>query len=213
MDTSKETLVRELTELNMEAVLGAVETLLGGGVPSGEIYALLRLGLDRVNDNCEAGRYFIADLIMANNIFREAVSRITSYRAVERTGPAGRVLMGTVQGDIHELGKNLIGIILKNSGFEVIDLGADIPAARFCAAVRLHRPDVLVLSGSLSGSGTRMAETIRALAQAGLRDAVKVILGGSCIDEHTAMRIGADAYSGELLDCQRLCRRFCREGE
>ena len=211
MEADKENLVQELAELNMDAVLAATDALLAGDVPSEEIYALLHQGMDRVNDRCSAGQYFIADLIMAGNIFREAVSRITSYRTARRTGPAGRVLMGTVQGDIHELGKNLIAILLQNSGFEVSDLGVDVSAERFCDGVRRYLPDVLVLSGSLSGSELRMAETIYALQQAGLRSAVRVILGGSCIDERMAQHIGADAYSGDLTDCLRLCREFTRE--
>ena len=213
MTPEKEQLQEELTELNMESVLELTDRLLRADVSAEEIFSLLRQGLVRVNDRCEAGRYFIADLIMANNIFREAVSRVTSFRTVERTGTEGRVLMGTVQGDIHELGKNLISIILRNSGFETVDLGVDVSPKRFCNAVFTYAPDVVVLSGTLSGGDRRMAETIQALERAGIRSTVRVILGGSCIDERQALQIGADAYSRELLDCLRLCRRFAGEKE
>ena len=211
--TAVDRLQQELTELNMDAVLQTTEQLLRARIPSGEIFAVLRQGLDRVNDRCEAGRYFIADLIMANNIFREAVNRITSFYSTEKAGAVGRVLMGTVQGDIHELGKNLISIILRNSGFEIVDLGADVSPERFCAAVLTHVPDVLILSGTLSGSDRRMAETIRVIERAGIRGTVRIILGGGCIDEKRALQIGADAYSKELPDCLRLCRRFIQEKE
>ena len=206
--TDTERLQQELCELNREPVLQITEELLRAGVPSEEILALLRQGLDRVNSRCEAGEYFIADLIMANNIYRDAVARITSYSSAGKAGGEGRVLMGTVQGDIHELGKNLIQIVLHNSGFETRDLGADVSPARFCEAVKDYVPDVLLLSGTLSGGERWMAETIRALERSGVRRPVRILLGGNCISEEQAMQIGADGYSRELFECVRLCRRF-----
>ena len=192
----------------METVLRMTEEMLCADVPPEEIHALLRKGLKQVDERCEAGKYFIADLIMANNIYRNAVARITGYYAVGKSGTEGRVLMGTVQDDIHELGKNLISIVLQNSGFETMDLGADVSPKQFCDGVLTYSPDILVLSGTLSGGDRRMAETIRALETAGIRNTVKVLLGGNCITEQQAMKIGADAYSGELFDCIRICRQI-----
>ena len=192
----------------MKAVLEGTDILLANGVPSEEIFALLRRGMDLVNNSCTAGEYFIADLIMANNIYREALDRITRGSPLGGRGELGRVLMGTVQGDIHDLGKNLIALLLRNSGFEVIDLGVSVSPEQFAAAVLTHAPNLLVVSGSISGSEIMMARTIEVIENAGVRNCIRIILGGNCIDERGALMIGADAYSRDILDCVRLCRRF-----
>ncbi len=208
LSNEREKLIRNLAQLNPEGVLQATDALLQAHVSSDEILTHLHRGMDQVNSSCIAGEYFIADLIMANNIYREAVDRVTSYGRSVRQQSIGKVMMGTVQGDIHELGKNLISIILRNSGFEIVDLGVNVSPERFCAGVLTHAPNLLVLSGTISGSEIMMARTIEAIEQAGIRDCVRIILGGNCIDESHAILIGADAYSRDLVDCLRLCRQF-----
>lgn len=207
MPSNRENLISAFAQLNRKAVLEYTNLLLSGGTSGEELFALLQRGMDLVNTSCAVGEYFIADLIMANYIFREALDCITSDRAGMGIG-IGKVLMGTVQGDIHDLGKNLIGILLRNSGFDVIDLGVDVSPQRFCAAVMTHAPNLLIVSGTLSGSEIMMARTIEVIENAGIRDAVRIILGGNCIRERQALMIGADAYSQDLLDCVRLSRRF-----
>ena len=208
MPSERERLVSSLAQLNMKAALESTDELIASGVPGEEIFALLRRGMDLVNNSCTAGEYFIADLIMANNIYREALDRITRSSVPGVSAELGRVLMGTVQGDIHDLGKNLIALLLRNSGFEVIDLGVSVSPERFCSAVLTHTPNLLVVSGSIHGSEIMMARTIEVIENAGVRNCIRVILGGNCIDERGALMIGADAYSRDLLDCVRLCRRF-----
>lgn len=208
MLSEREKLVSSLAQLNMKAVLESTEALLAAETPAEELFALLRRGMDQVNNSCAAGEYYVSDLIMANNIYREALDRITRGSAAENGPKIGKVLMGTVQGDIHELGKNLISLLLRNSGFEVIDLGASVSPERFCAAVLAQKPDLLVLSGYISGSEIMMARTIEVIENAGVRSTIRIVLGGSCIDERQAILFGADAYSRDILDCIRLCRRL-----
>ena len=203
----RERLVTSFAQLNTKAVLDCTDALLASGVPEEELLQLLQRGMTLVNNSCAAGEYFIADLIMANHIFKEAIDRITRGRAGE-TGEIGRVLIGTVQGDIHDIGKNLIGLLLRNSNFGVIDLGSSVPPERFCSSVLTYAPDLLIVSGTLSGSEIMMARTIEVLEDAGIRNTIRIILGGSCINERQALMIGADAYSHDLLDCVRLARRF-----
>ena len=207
MPMNREQLVSSLAQLNMKAVLENTDALLASGVPGEEIMPLLQRGMTLVSNSCAAGEYFIADLIMANHICREAIDRITRGRAAE-TGEIGTVLMGTVQGDIHDLGKNLIALLLRNSNFCVIDLGSSVSPERFLTAVLTYTPDLLVISGSLSGSEIMMARTIEVIEDAGIRNTIRIILGGNCINERQALMIGADAYSHDLLDCVRLSRRF-----
>ncbi|MBR6321275.1 MAG: cobalamin-dependent protein [Lachnospiraceae bacterium] len=208
MPQDREKLITSFVQLNLKAVLENTDTLLSQGVPGEEIIALLQRGMDLVNRSCRIGEYFIADLIMANNIYREALDRITRGRMLPGSGVIGKVLMGTVQGDIHDIGKNLIALLLRNSGFEVVDLGTSISPEQFSAAVMTHAPNLLIISGSISGSEIMMARTIEVIEEAGIRSAVSIILGGNCIDERLALMIGADAYSRDILDCVGLCRRI-----
>lgn len=208
MPSDKEILVRYLAELNSPKVLEITRSLLASGTPSGEIFLLLRRGMDQVNNSCVAGEYFIADLIMANNIYREAVSIAISQNSGFRDETLGTVLMGTVQGDIHGLGKDLISKILMCSGFETFDLGVDVSPERFVSAILTHTPNLLVLSGTISGSEIMMARTIEAIEAAGVRGCIRIILGGNCIDEKQSLLIGADAYSRDLFDCLRLCKQL-----
>lgn len=208
MPSNRERLVSSFAQLNTKAVLDQTESLLASGTDGAEILTLLQRGMDLVNNSCAAGEYFIADLIMANHIYREAIDRITRGRASESRSEIGRVLMGTVQGDIHDLGKNLIALLLRNSDFSVIDLGSSVSPERFCSAVLTYTPDLLIISGTISGSEIMMARTIEVIEDAGIRDAIRIILGGGCINERQALMIGADAYSRDILDCVRLSRRF-----
>ena len=208
MPSNREKLVSSFAQLNMKAVLENTETLLSSGVPGEEIIALLQRGMDLVNNSCAVGEYFIADLIMANHIYREALDRITRGHTIDSRGEIGRVLMGTVHGDIHDMGKNLIALLLRNSGFGVIDMGASVSPERFCSAVLTYTPDILVISGTLSGSEIMMARTIEVIENAGIRNTIRVILGGNCVNERQALMIGADAYSRDIPDCVRLCRQY-----
>lgn len=208
MPSNRERLVTSLAQLNMKAVLENTDILLSAGVPGEEIFVLLQRGMDLVNNSCSAGEYFIADLIMANNIYSAALDRITRDSALASRSEIGKVLMGTVQGDIHDLGKNLIALLLRNSGFTVIDLGSSVSPERFSSAVLTYAPNLLVISGSLSGSEIMMARTIEVIEDAGIRSAIRIILGGNCINERQALMIGADAYSRDILDCVRLSRRL-----
>ena len=208
MLSNRERLVVSLAQLNMKAVLECTDLLLSAGVAGEEIFALLQRGMDQVNNSCSAGEYFIADLIMANNIYSAALDRVTKDHTLSSRSEIGKVLMGTVQGDIHDLGKNLIALLLRNSGFGVIDLGASVSPERFCSAVLTYTPNLLIISGSISGSEIMMARTIEVIEDAGIRNAIRIILGGNCINERQALMFGADAYSRDILDCVRLSRRF-----
>ena len=208
MPTEKERLVRYLAELNDGKTLSSVDILLSCGVPSDELLSLLRRGMEQVNASYVAGEYFIADLIMANNIYREAVRRILGRDGRFYENTIGKAVIGTVSGDIHELGKNLIAMTLRCSGFAVTDIGTDVPPEQYVSAVMTEAPHLLILSGTISGSEIMMARTIEAIEDAGIRSCVRIVLGGNCIDEKQAILIGADAYSRDPIDCLRLCRQL-----
>jgi len=120
----------------------------------------------------------------------------------------GRVVIGTVAGDIHDIGKNLVGMFLEGVGFEVLDLGTDVSAERFVAAVKEYRPDILGMSSLLTTTMSSMEATIQTLESAGSRHQVKVIIGGAPVTQHFADRIGADGYGADGGAAIKLCRKL-----
>jgi len=149
----------------------------------------------------EAGRrfeceeYFVPELLLAARAMKGALELIRPL--LSRTGakPIGRVVIGTVKGDLHDIGKNLVASMLEGGGFEVIDLGADVPAEKFVEAVREKQPDLVCMSALLTVTMPAMKTTIEALKAAGLRDRVKIMVGGAPVTEEYARQIGADGYA------------------
>lgn len=155
----------------------------------------LAKGLREVGDRFGRGEAFITELIAAAQAM-EAGAEILN-REIERRGAAreavGRFLIGTVEGDIHSIGKNIVATMLKAAGFEVIDIGVDVPTQTFVEKVRELKPDILGLSALMTTTMMKQKEVIEALREAGLRDQVKVIIGGAPVTEEWAREIGADA--------------------
>jgi 5-methyltetrahydrofolate--homocysteine methyltransferase len=123
-------------------------------------------------------------------------------------GQEGKVVLGTVAGDVHDIGKNLVGFLLKSSGFEVIDIGTDNSTERFVDAVRRHKPDVLGMSALLTTTMLGMGDVIKALASEGLREKTKVIIGGGPVSARFAAQIGADAYASDAVEGVRKVREL-----
>jgi 5-methyltetrahydrofolate--homocysteine methyltransferase len=124
----------------------------------------------------------------------------------------GKVVIGTVHGDLHDIGKNLVGMMLEGAGFEVIDLGTDVPPGRFVAAVEEHSPDILGMSALLTTTTKSIPATLKALEEAGLRDSVKVMIGGAPITEEYAMKIGADGFAADAGGAARAARALIDAG-
>ena len=196
-------LARAVAELDEPRFLELVDRMLAEPEERKGVFLYIGRGSDEVTRRYRAGQYFIADIMMAGALYSEAVARAV------RTGGGqperGRVVLGVVSRDIHELGKNVIAGLLEYNGYDVVDLGADVSPAEFTEAVRTLEPDTLILSGVLDLSLVQMERTISAIEQAGLRDRVRVLLGGSCVTREQSEEIGADGYIDNLLDCLRLC--------
>jgi len=176
---------------------------------------ILRKGLVKgvkiVGEKFEKGEFWLPQLIMAGNamsvgsdIVREAIER-AGGRGVETIG---RVVLCTVQGDIHDIGKNIVATLLKVEGFEVIDLGKDVPTERIVEKVRELKPDILGLSALLTTTMIRQKEVIKALEKEGLREKVKVIIGGAPTSEEWAMEIGADGWAPDAPSAVRKAKEL-----
>ena len=208
--------VRDLDELG---ALQASVDMVSDGASSHTVFQALLEGLREVDARYESGMYFIADLMMAGHILKSVMNKSLAMGGAGESGSMGRAVMATVRDDIHELGKNVIADVLRHNGFEVVDLGPDVPEGRILDAVRDGvdvrggiptggTPDILILSGMMPESPDRMAGTIDALSDAGLRQRVRVIVGGRFVTPELAVAMGADACSGGVLDCLKLCLEF-----
>ncbi len=151
--------------------------------------------MDEVGRRFECNEYFVPELLISARAMKAALELIRPILIARGDEPAGRVAIGTVKGDLHDIGKNLVAAMLEGGGFEVIDLGVNVSPEQFVKAVKEGRANVVAMSALLTTTMPAMKTTIEALKQAGLRDRVKVLIGGAPITQKYAEEIGADGYS------------------
>jgi 5-methyltetrahydrofolate--homocysteine methyltransferase len=152
-------------------------------------------GLEETGRRFEASEYFVPELVMAADAFKAGMEVLAPHLAEGSRRFAGTVVLGTVRGDVHDIGKNLVGFLLESNGFRLVDLGTDVPGERFVRAVQEHSAQVLAMSALLTTTMLGMVDVLKALEEAGLREAVKVIVGGAPVSQRFAEQIGADAYA------------------
>jgi 5-methyltetrahydrofolate--homocysteine methyltransferase len=165
-----------------------------GHKPEDILYKGLLPGMGVVGDRFEKGEYFIPEMLLAARSLNAGLDILRPLLSDAEMNPKGRVLIGTVQGDIHDIGKNLVAVMMQGAGFTVIDAGVDVAPERFVELIREHKPDVVGLSALLTTTMPAMEDTIQAIIANDLRDSVKIIIGGAPITQDYAERIGADGY-------------------
>ena len=165
--------------------------------------------MDEVGRRFEQEEYFVPELLLAARAMKGALELLRPLLAERGAQPAGRVAVGTVQGDLHDIGKNLVASLLEGGGFEVIDLGADVPPEKFIAAVREQGVQIVCLSALLTVTMPSMKTTIEALEAAGVRKQVKVLVGGAPVTSQYAKEIGADGYGENASVAVALARQLC----
>ena len=151
--------------------------------------------MDVVGEKFTAREFYIPEMLIAARAMQGGLGLLKPLLAEAHSKPRGKAVIGTVKGDLHDIGKNLVGMMLQGGGFEVIDLGTDVKPARFVEAVEQERPDFVMMSALLTTTMTSMRETIAALKEAGLRESVKVGVGGAPVTQRFADEIGADFYA------------------
>ena len=154
----------------------------------------------------EAGEYFVPEMLISARTMQSSLSLLKPGLAQSGSKSIGRVVIGTVKGDLHDIGKNLVGMMLEGGGFEIIDLGTDVTPEKFVATVQAGGVDIIALSALLTTTMPSMQHTIEAITAAGLRDKVKVIIGGAPVTEAYAKQIGADGYSSDASSAVRLAK-------
>jgi len=166
--------------------------------------------MDEVGRLFECEDYFVPELLLSARAMKGSLEILRPLLAAQGAQPAGRVVIGTVKGDLHDIGKNLVASMLEGGGFEVIDLGADVPPEKFIAAIKERGANIVCLSALLTVTMPSMRTTIEALKQAGVRDQVKVLVGGAPVTAQFATEIGADGYSGNANGAVALARTLVK---
>ncbi|MDH5268195.1 MAG: corrinoid protein, partial [Candidatus Bathyarchaeota archaeon] len=183
-----------IVNLDIEGIKHACEDSLVFGVPPVKaINEGMANGMNLVGDKYEAGEYFLSELIMAGEVMKEGTKILEPHLKETEIKKLGKVVLATVKGDLHDIGKNIVATLLSASGFEVIDLGVDVPAEKMLEAVRTQKPDILAMSALVTTTMPEMENLIKQLKKAGQRRKVKVIVGGAPLTEGYAEIIGADA--------------------
>ncbi len=154
----------------------------------------------------EAGEAYVPEMLIAARAMQSALGMLKPHLVESGAKAAGRVAIGTVQGDLHDIGKNMVGMMLEGTGFEIIDLGTDVSPEKFVNVAQTQQVDILALSALITTTMLKMQDVIEALKNAGLRDKVKVIIGGAPVTEIYARQIGADGYSPDASGAVRIAR-------
>jgi len=207
-------LARLVADLEEETVLRTVEQRLQAGDDPLQIINECNEGMREVGLRYEKGEFFLAGLIMSGEIFREVVELVLPRLQQETGGrTAGRVLVGTVSGDIHDIGKNMFGMLLSCHGFDVIDLGVNVPPAVFAARAVEEKPDAIGLSGLITASFEWMKETVSAVRGEAQRCGLSfpIIIGGGSIDQYVCQYVGADYWMPDAMAGVRLCEELLKK--
>lgn len=202
-------LSQAIDEGDREKTVQLTTEALGAGTSPQDIIAHgLQAGMGVVGEKFSNGEYFLPDMLMAARAMKAALEILKP--SLEKTGipTIGKVVIGTVEGDMHDIGKNVVATFLNGNGFEVFDLGNNVPVQKFIDEVKEKRPDILGMSALLTTTMPVMGKVIKALEEIGLRSSVKVIVGGAPVTQDYASFIGADAYAHDGGRAVPVCRQL-----
>jgi len=189
---------KALVESTLETGSSADSILRGGMIPA----------MSEAGRLFEEGEYFVPELLIAARAMQGGLELLKPLLVAEDVKPVGKIVIGTVKGDLHDIGKNLVGMMLQGAGFEVTDLGSDVDAQKFVDAVKSSGATVIGMSALLTTTMSNMPSTIEALKAAGLRDKVKVLVGGAPLTKAYADQIGADGYAPDASQAAKLALSF-----
>jgi 5-methyltetrahydrofolate--homocysteine methyltransferase len=210
---SKDEILRRLrdsvVELDIEGVKQSCKDALAKGIPPIKVVTEgMAKGMDIVGQKYEAKEYFLAELIMAGEVMKEGMKIVEPRLKESDVKRLGRIAVGTVKGDLHDIGKNIFATLLTAAGFEVIDLGVNVPPEKFVEAVREQKPQILGLSALLTVTMQELENIIKMLEEADLRSQVKIIIGGAPLSDKYAEKIGADAYAPDAVAGVNICKKW-----
>jgi 5-methyltetrahydrofolate--homocysteine methyltransferase len=183
-----------------------------GSSPKEILENALLVGMQEVGVRFRAGDMFVPEVLMSAEAMQSAMIVLRPQLVASGVKLIGKVLLGTVKGDLHDIGKNLVGMMCEGAGFEVIDIGFNVDPEKFVDAITRHQPQVVGMSAMLTTTMRAMGHTIKAIEEAGLRDTVKIMVGGAPVDAEFAKRIGADGYGSNAPAGSELAKKFVGAG-
>ena len=204
-----EKLTKAVADLELENIQPLVKEALDAGEAPTDILGGMCLGMSKVGELFEQGEYYLADLVLAGEMMKEGLEVLEPHLEAGSQGQKGTVVICTVKGDIHDIGKNLVGMMLSSSGFKVIDLGVDVPESKIVEAVRSNGARGVGLSVLLTSMVDSISDVVGTLKAAGLRDSVKIAIGGACTTQDLADKMGVDAIGRDAVEAVRIFEEFC----
>ncbi len=206
-----EKLTEAIVELNEKEAHKIVNEMLDQGTEPVEIFTAFRKGMTRVGELFEQKEYFLSELIMASTMFKGIMELVKPLLKGASKPITGTVLIGTVKGDIHDIGKNIVISVLEANGYSVVDLGIDVVPEKFVEGIKEHGAQVVGLSGLLTDAIGPMKVTVDAIVEDGLRERVKIILGGGIVNEKVKTYAGADAWANDVATGQKIIDKWVGE--
>ena len=190
-----------------DKLLELVQAALDAGISAKDILQKgLIVGMDIVGEKMECGDMFIPEVLMSAQAMSMSVEILKPLLAEGDSSSAGKVIIGTVKGDLHDIGKNLVSMMMESAGFEVIDLGVDVAPEKFVEAIKTHKPTIVGLSALLTTTMPMMKKSIMSIEESGLRDTLKIIVGGAPVNQSFADEIGADGYAPDAGAASKLAK-------
>lgn len=204
-----EQMATSVIEGNVDVMQELAQEALDEGVTAQEILNDgLMVGMNHVGKEFKAGNMFVPEVLRSAKAMKEATKLLEPMLASGEAKAAGKVLLGTVKGDLHDIGKNLVGMMCEGAGFKVEDLGTDVEPDAFLEAIKEFEPDIVGMSALLTTTMRAMGDTIKAIEEAGLRNEVKVMVGGAPVTQRFADDIGADGYAANAASASDMAKKF-----
>lgn len=202
-----EAIYQAVLDGNAPAAKAGVEKALAEGIaPDVILKEGLIAAMAEVGRLFEENEYFVPEMLVSARAMQNGLSVLKPYLAESGAQPTGKVVIGTVKGDLHDIGKNLVAMMLEGAGFEIVDLGTDVSPEKFVKAVLEQKPQIVGMSALLTTTMPSMGTTVKALQEAGVRDQVKVMIGGAPVTDAFAKQIGADGYAPDASSAVRLAK-------
>ncbi|MDR9755648.1 MAG: cobalamin-dependent protein [Thermoanaerobacterales bacterium] len=204
-------LTKAVVELEHESVPEMVRNELDAGIPVEEIIEKCRQGMEMVGEKFSNGEYYLPELIMAGELFNSVIEIIRPVLTGDKTSTLGKIVLATVKDDIHDIGKNVFKGFAEASGFDVCDLGVDVAPEAIVDAISNEKPDIVALSCLLTSAFDSIEKTITTIKKAGVRDQVKIIIGGAPVSGELKEWAGADAATRSAAEGVQLCKKLLNE--
>jgi len=199
-----------IAEMQEEEAVKLAREMLDSGYDAVQLLGLCRQAMEVVGKRYAEGEYFLPELMLAGEMLRAIgdMAKPLIKQGASEGKTAETVVLGTVQGDLHDIGKNIVTFMLEINGFKVIDLGIDVPPSSFIENIKLHKPQVVGLSGFLTLAFDAMKTTVEVIQEAGLRNDIRIMIGGGQVDEAVKNYTGADAFGLNAMDAVSLCKQW-----